>query len=82
MLHARELNRQPGMAVHHGLNASYAIPSVTSVPASAMGLGDRVGLLAVGHDGDVVVWNTHPLASYALAKVVVRVSMIFASFCC
>jgi imidazolonepropionase-like amidohydrolase len=38
-----------------------AIASVTSVPAHAMGVDDRVGSIQKGFDGDVVVWDRHPL---------------------
>ena len=34
--------------------------SVTTVPATAIGLGDRIGDLAVGYDADVAVWERHP----------------------
>eukprot|EP01126_Amoeba_proteus_P004046 TRINITY_DN11385_c0_g1_i1.p1 TRINITY_DN11385_c0_g1~~TRINITY_DN11385_c0_g1_i1.p1 ORF type:complete len:882 (-),score=144.19 TRINITY_DN11385_c0_g1_i1:84-2729(-) len=65
------LYRQVGMAIHHGFDMAYAIPSVTSIPANAMKLGDKLGKIEKGFDGDLVIWNTKPTSSRARAKTVI-----------
>jgi imidazolonepropionase-like amidohydrolase len=62
MAHAREL----------GLNipAERAIRWLTSNPARALGLSDRIGTLAVGMNADVVIWNRDPFSVYSLADQV------------
>jgi imidazolonepropionase-like amidohydrolase len=42
-------------AHQYGLSSNLALASVTSVPANALGLGDRIGRLSLGYDADVVV---------------------------
>lgn len=34
---------------------------MTSVPATAIGLSHRIGILREGSDADVVIWDSHPL---------------------
>jgi imidazolonepropionase-like amidohydrolase len=76
VIFGRELVRQAGMAVHHGLPAEYGIPAVTSVPAEAMGLGSKIGKVAPGFDGDLVIWNTHPLSSRLRARTVIMDGLV------
>lgn len=52
---------QASFAIKEGLDRDTALRALTVNPASFMGLGDRVGALAVGLDGDVVVWSGDPL---------------------
>lgn len=52
------------MAVKNGLDRDYALRTVTINPAEIMGVGDRLGSLAPGKDGDVVVWSGDPLDIY------------------
>lgn len=56
------LIREAAFAVRGGLDRNAALASVTSVPAKILGIDDRVGSLSAGKDGDVVVWNRHPLS--------------------
>jgi hypothetical protein len=56
---------------HWGLPTMAAINSVTSVPAKAMGVADRVGIISKGYDADVVVWDRHPLLMGARPNTVV-----------
>ena len=44
-----------------GLPYEEAWRAITINPAMQTGIGDRVGSLEVGKDGDVVVWNGDPL---------------------
>src|ERR1700731_2141959 len=48
-------------AHYYGLPSHLAMTSVTSVPAAAAGLDHRIGILRVGADADVVLWDSHPL---------------------
>ncbi|ARC55856.1 N-acetylglucosamine-6-phosphate deacetylase [Frondihabitans sp. 762G35] len=40
-----------------GISPRDAVAALTRTPAIALGLGDRLGLLAPGHAADLVVWN-------------------------
>jgi imidazolonepropionase-like amidohydrolase len=52
------LNKVPGAT---GLSWGQALRTISSAPAEAMGLGDRIGSLKVGRAGDVVLWDGDPL---------------------
>ena len=58
---SRYLMFETAKAVHYRLDPGYAIQAVTSVPAAAMGLQNRLGSIVPGMDGDLVVWDRHPL---------------------
>jgi len=55
------LVHQATLAVKEGLDRDVALQALTTNPAAMMGLDDRVGSLAPGLDGDVVVWSGDPL---------------------
>ena len=61
VIDGRDLMWEAAKAHHYGLPEQAALAAVTSVPADAIGLGDRVGRVAVGKDADVVLWRKHPL---------------------
>lgn len=50
-----------GFAVSSGLPYEEGWRAITVNPANQVGIGDRVGSLEVGKDGDVVVWGDDPL---------------------
>lgn len=50
-----------GLAVNAGLDVDEAWRSITINPAKQTGIGDRVGSLEVGKDGDVVIWGADPI---------------------
>lgn len=50
-----------GFAMSAGLPYEEAWKAITINPATQIGIGDRVGSLEVGKDGDVVIWNGDPL---------------------
>ena len=50
-----------GFAVGAGLPYEDAWRAITINPARDTGIGDRVGSLEVGKDGDVVIWTADPL---------------------
>ncbi|MCF0150426.1 MAG: amidohydrolase [Firmicutes bacterium] len=49
------------MAVDAGLKEEEAWKAITINSANSTGIGDRVGSLEVGKDGDVVVWTADPM---------------------
>src|SRR5690606_2395975 len=61
ILHSRNLMSYAAIAHHYGFPEQAAIASVTSVPAKTLRLDHRIGKIAVGMDGHVVVWDRHPL---------------------
>ena len=50
-----------GMAAKSGLPMEEAWRAITINAATLTGIGDRVGSLEVGKDGDVVIWQADPL---------------------
>ncbi|MFP5346225.1 MAG: amidohydrolase [Actinomycetes bacterium] len=64
------LVHQATLAVKEGLDRDEALRALTVNPARIMGLDDRVGSLAEGRDGDVVVWSGDPLDVMSRARLV------------
>ncbi len=56
-----------GLAVSAGLPADEAWRAITINPATQTGIGDRVGSLEVGKDGDVVIWTADPITTVGAA---------------
>src|SRR3546814_1131553 len=52
------LAKMPGAS---GLSWDQAFAAISSAPARAVGMGDRLGSLKPGHVGDVVMWDQDPL---------------------
>ncbi|MFM5950780.1 MAG: amidohydrolase family protein, partial [Novosphingobium sp.] len=52
------LSRVPGAS---GMTWNQAFVAISSGPAEAIGLGDRIGSLRPGRVGDVVIWDGDPL---------------------
>ena len=50
-----------GLAVNGGLDYEEGWRAITINPAVQTGIGDRVGSLEPGKDGDVVIWSDDPL---------------------
>jgi imidazolonepropionase-like amidohydrolase len=66
--HARRLNTEAAKSIKWGgLNEDEALALVTINPAKQLRIDSRVGSLEPGKDADVVIWNHHPLSSYAIA---------------
>jgi imidazolonepropionase-like amidohydrolase len=55
------LVHQATLAVKEGLDPAVALRAITLEPARMLGLDDRVGAIAHGLDGDVVIWSGDPL---------------------
>ena len=51
-----------------GLSDNAALALVTINPAKQLGIDDRVGSIEVGKDADLVVYDRHPLSSYAVVQ--------------
>lgn len=48
-----------------GLSEEQALAMLTINPAKELGIDHRLGSLEVGKDGDVVIWDGHPLSVYS-----------------
>ncbi|KAF7292325.1 Amidohydro-3 domain-containing protein [Mycena chlorophos] len=64
-INARYLIQEAQFAHYFGLPPRLALAAVTSVPAKAIGLDHRIGILEEGADADVVLWDSNPLQSGA-----------------
>src|SRR5687767_4262180 len=64
--HARRLNTEAAKSVRWGdVSDDQAMAMVTLNPAKQLRIDNRVGTLDVGKDADVVIWNNHPLSTFA-----------------
>jgi imidazolonepropionase-like amidohydrolase len=52
------------------LPPEHIIGWVTSAPARALGLGDRIGTVATGRNADIVIWSGDPFSIYTHADQV------------
>ena len=69
--HSRRLNTVAAKSIKWGgLSDDEALAMVTWNPARQLRVSDRVGSIEPGKDADLVVWNRHPLSSYAVADLV------------
>jgi imidazolonepropionase-like amidohydrolase len=65
--HSRRLNTEAAKSMHWGgLTEDEAFAFVTINPAKQLRIDARVGSLEAGKDADVVIWNKHPLSTYAI----------------
>ena len=66
--HSRRLNTEAAKSMHWGgLTEDEVLAFVTINPAKQLKIDSRVGSLEAGKDADVVIWNKHPLSTYAIA---------------
>ena len=56
-----------GLAASAGLPVEEAWRAITINPATLTGIGDRVGSLEIGKDGDVVIWTADPITTIGAA---------------
>ena len=67
--HARRLNTEAAKTMKYGgLTEDEALAIVTINPAKQLRIDNRVGSLEAGKDADLVIWNHHPLSTYAIAE--------------
>ncbi len=59
-----------GLAAAAGLDKEEAWKAITINPATQVGIGDRVGSLEVGKDGDAVIWSDDPLTVLGAEAIV------------
>ena len=52
-----------------GLTDEEALAMITINPAKQLGIDDKVGSLEVGKQADIVIFDTHPLSSYAVPQM-------------
>ena len=70
------LNVEAGKAAAAGRRAGLALPPehviawITSNPARALGLADRIGSLLPGKHADVVIWSGDPFSVFSRAEIV------------
>lgn len=64
------LNWLAAMYVRNGLSEADALRCITANPADILGIAHRKGRLNVGLDGDVVIWDKHPLDLQAKPRLV------------
>ncbi len=65
----RHLYHEAGKTQKYGdLTDNEALRLITINPAIQLGIDDRVGSLEVGKDGDVAVFNKHPLSIYTVPQ--------------
>ncbi|MCB9914561.1 MAG: amidohydrolase family protein [Planctomycetes bacterium] len=62
---------QAAICMANGLTREQAIAATTTVPAKLLGLGDRVGSLEKGKDGNVVLFSGDPLSVRSFVQNVV-----------
>lgn len=70
VLPQESLNWLAAMYMRNGLSEADALRTITCNPADILGIADRKGRLAIGLDGDVVIWDKHPLDLQAKPKSV------------
>jgi imidazolonepropionase-like amidohydrolase len=58
----RRLFQEAGMLTKYGLTEEQALATITIEAARQIGLGDRIGSLEPGKDGDLAIFNGHPFA--------------------
>ena len=63
-----------GLAVNAGLDEDEAWKAITINPAKQTGIGERVGSLEPGKDGDVVIWTANPMHELGAQAVVTIVN--------
>lgn len=59
------LAQDAGKALRYGLSPERALRMVTINPAIELGIDNKVGSIEVGKDGDLAIWDGHPLSAYS-----------------
>ncbi len=60
-----------------GLNEQQALDLITINPARELGIAHRTGSIDVGKDGDVVIWDGHPLSVYSRVNTTIIEGEVF-----
>jgi len=68
----RHLYHEAAKSQRYGsLSDNEALKLITLNPAIQLGIEDRVGSLEVGKDGDVAIFDNHPLSIYAIPQMTI-----------
>jgi len=74
----RRLNTEAAKTMKYGgLTEQQALELITIRPARHLKIDQRLGSLDAGKDADLVIWNKHPLSSYAVAQKVIIDGQIY-----
>ncbi|MGE5569238.1 MAG: amidohydrolase [Rhodospirillales bacterium] len=75
----RRLNTEAAKVVKYGgVSENDALAMITIMPARQLGIEDRVGSIETGKDADLVIFDKHPLSSYAkVQKVIIDGELYF-----
>ena len=66
------------LAVREGMEEADAIRALTQNPAELCGIGDRLGSIEPGKDGDLVIWDGHPFEYKShVAKTIILGKMVY-----
>jgi imidazolonepropionase-like amidohydrolase len=61
IINGKNLIYDAAKATFYGLSPEETMKAITTTPASILGIADRVGAIKEGYDGDIVLWDRHPL---------------------
>lgn len=68
----RHLFHEAGKTQRYGgLSDDEALALITINPAKQLGVADRIGSIEVGKEGDVAVFDQHPLSIYAIPQLTI-----------
>lgn len=68
----RHLFHEAGKTQHYGgLSDDEALALITINPAKQLGVDSRIGSIEVGKEGDVVIFDQHPLSIYAIPQLTI-----------
>jgi hypothetical protein len=68
----RHLYHEAGKTQKYGgLSDDEALALITINPANQLGIEDRVGSIENGKDGDIAIFNHHPLSIYAIPQMTI-----------
>ncbi|MDX1406750.1 MAG: amidohydrolase family protein [Saprospiraceae bacterium] len=68
----RHLYHEAGKTQKYGgLTDDEALALITINPAKQLGVEDRIGSIEVGKDGDIAVFDAHPLSIYAIPQLTI-----------
>ncbi|MGH7200011.1 MAG: amidohydrolase family protein, partial [Planctomycetaceae bacterium] len=66
----RHLYHEAAKTVRYGgMPPDAAIQTITLNPARELGLDDRIGSIEIGKDGDLAIFNGHPLSAFARCEM-------------
>lgn len=74
----RHLYHEAAKTQRYGdLSDDEALALITINPAKQLGIEDRVGSIEVGKDGDIAIFNAHPLSVYAIPQMTIIDGVVY-----